>query len=121
MPADIIARQIAHAERAHGKSKVFNRAVNLFHRCAFVEHKHRLTGILLDHPIADKAITHTGNHRCLFYLFGKLHHGGQYIMRRLGTAYHLKQFHHICRAEKMQPDDILWALGKAGNLVQVEG
>ena len=120
MPADIIARQIAHAEGAHRKPKFFYRAVNLFHRRAFIEHKHRLPRILFDHAIADKAITHTGNHRRLLYLFGKLHHGSQYIMRSLATAYHLKQLHHICRAEKMQPHDILWTLGEAGNPVQIE-
>ena len=120
IPADIVAREVAHAKRPHCKTEFLDGVVNLLDRCALVEQEHRLPQILLDHAIADKTIAHPRHHRRLADFFGKFHHGHQYVVRGFFTAYYFQQFHHVRRAEEMHADHVLRALGHLRDAIHIE-
>ena len=53
-------------------------------------------------------------------LRAKRHRGGDHVLRRLLAAHRLEQLHHVGRAEEVQADHVLGALGHRGDLVDVE-
>ena len=120
MPTDIIARQIAHAERAHGKAEFLDRLVDLLGTRTLIDHGHSLRHVLMDHAIADESIAHARDHRGLLDLLGKRHRRCQHIRRRLGTAHHFEQLHDVGRTEKVQPDDILRTLSNRRDVIDIE-
>ncbi|MOA19069.1 hypothetical protein D3C78_1394230 [compost metagenome] len=75
---------------------------------------------MLDHAVADEAVADTGNHGDLLDLLGDAHDRGQNVLAGLRAADDFQQLHDIGRTEEMQADNILRALGEAGNPVQVE-
>ena len=93
----------------------------MLRRGAFVEQKHRLTQVLLDHAIADKAIAYAGHDCGLVDLLGDLHDGDQHILGGLFPAHDFQELHHIGRAEKVHPDHVLRTPGEGCNPVDVEG
>ena len=56
---NVVARQITHAKRAHGKTKLFDSLVDLGGCTSFIEQKATLTAVLLNHAVADKAVADT--------------------------------------------------------------
>ena len=120
-PTNIVARQVTHAERAHGKAKFFHRFVNLRRGATLVQQKATLAAILLDHAVANETITHARYHGGLLDLFRQRHHRGQHVLGRFLTAYHFKQLHHIGRAEEVHADHVLRALGERSNFVDIQG
>ena len=59
VPADVIAGQIAHPERAHCKANLFDRAIHLLWRGAFLKHIQTLTAVLLNHAVTNEAVANT--------------------------------------------------------------
>ena len=88
--------------------------------CAFLEHLGCLRAISTNHAIANEAIAHTRDNRCLLDLLGNLHDGQKHIVRSLCTPNYLEQLHDVCRAEEVSADHILRTFGKARNLVQIQ-
>src|SRR5439155_15600820 len=64
-PADVVARQIRHAERAHRHAPALRRAVHLARRRTFLQQEQGLAEVLLDHAVADEAVAYAGDHRGL--------------------------------------------------------
>src|SRR5450830_279739 len=120
-PANVVARQVTHSERAHGKAKFFHRFVNLRRGAALVQQKATLAAILLDHAVANETVTYARYHGGLLDLFRQRHHGGQHVFGRFLTPYHFQQFHHIGRAEEVHADHVLRALGERSNFVDIQG
>src|SRR5207248_10736379 len=54
-PADVVARQIAHAKRPHRHAETLERAIDLRGGSTFLEEEQRLPQILLDHAVADES------------------------------------------------------------------
>ena len=52
-PADVVAGQVAHAERAHREAELLDRLVHLLRRGALVQQEAGLAAVLLDHAVAD--------------------------------------------------------------------
>ncbi len=101
-PADVVAGQVAHAERAHGEAEPLDRLVHLLRRAALVQQEAGLAAVLLDHAVADEAVADAGDHRRLLDLLGDRHHGGQHVLAGLLAAHHLQQLHHVGRAEEVR-------------------
>jgi hypothetical protein len=70
-PADVVAGQVAHAERAHGEAELLDRAVHLLRRGAFVQQEAGLAAVLLDHAVADEAVGDAGHHGRLLDLLAQ--------------------------------------------------
>ena len=119
-PADVVAGQVAHAKRAHGHAELFHGLIDLRGRATFVQQKAALTAVLLDHAVADEAVAHAGHHSRLADFFGHRHDCGHDVLAGLGGAHHLQQLHHVGRAEKVQADHVLRALGESSDLVDVQ-
>src|SRR6202022_1786071 len=62
-PADVVAGQIAHAQRSHRETELLDRAVDLRGQRALFEHEKRLAEVLLDHSVADEAVAHARHDR----------------------------------------------------------
>ena len=119
-PADIVAGQVAHAERAHRKAESLNRFIDLLGRAAFFKQKPGLAAVLLDHPITDEAVADARDDRGLADFFAQRHHGCQHVFSSLFGAHNFKQPHHVGRAEKVRADHVLRPFREAGNFVHVE-
>ena len=65
VPADVVAREIRHAERAHREAELLDGLVDLLRRGALFQQQQCLLRILVDHAIADEAIADAGHHRGL--------------------------------------------------------
>ena len=120
-PPNVVARQVAHLERSHGKPEAFNGLIDLFGRAALFKQKTSLPGVLLDHSVADETIANAGDHSDFFDFFGDRHHRGQDFLGRFSGAHHLKQFHHVGRREEMHSHDVCRALGERSDGVDVQG
>ena len=120
-PADVIAGQVAHAERTHGKTEFLNRPVHLLGGTALIKQETALPTILFDHAVANKTIADTRHNRGFAYFFGQCHHRGEHVFGGFFTAHHLQQLHHIGRAEEMQAHHVLRPGRKAGDLVHIKG
>jgi hypothetical protein len=108
-PADVVARQVAHAERAHGHAEFLHRLVHLRGRAAFVQQEAALAAVLLDHAVADEAVADAGDHGRLADLLGHGHHRGQHVLGRGIAPHHFQQLHHVGGAEEMQAHHVLRA------------
>ena len=120
-PANVVARQVAHPEGAHGEAKFLNGFVDLGGGAAFFDQEAGLAAVLLDHAVADEAITHARDHRGLFDLLADGHHGGHDVFAGLGTTHDFQQFHHVGWAEEVHAHHVLWPLGEVGDLVHIQG
>ena len=120
-PADVATSQVRHAQRAHGKAELLDGLVDLLHAGAFFQHQQGFTLVLVDHAVADKAITHARHHGGFLDGFGQFHGSGQHVFGGFLTTHHFQQLHDVGRAEEVQADNVFRALGEAGDLVQVQG
>ena len=119
-PANVIACQITHAERTHGKTKFFNGFVDL-RRCAtFFNEEACLTAVLLNHAVANKAIADARNNGCFLDLLAQCHDSGQNIFAGFGATNHFQQFHDVGRTEKVHAHHIFRTLGEGCNFVHIE-
>ena len=57
-PADIQAREVAHAERAHGQAELLQRAVNLLGQGARVDQALGGGTVACQHAVADETVAH---------------------------------------------------------------
>src|SRR6266702_7690618 len=79
-PADVVARQIRHAERAHRHAPAFQRAVHLPGRGPFLQQEQGLADVLLDHAVADETVAYARDHRGLLDFFRQAHHRGEDVL-----------------------------------------
>ena len=119
-PANVVASQVTHTEWAHGHAEFLHGFVHLGGGAAFVQQEAALAAVLLDHAVANKAVTHTRHHGGLADLLGHSHHGGHHVLGGFGTTHHFQQLHHVGRAEEMQAHHVFRALGECGNRVHVQ-
>ena len=119
-PADVQAGEVAHAERAHRHAELLQRAVDLLRQRAGVEQALGRGAVARQHAVADEAVADARDHGDLLDLLGQRHAGGQHVGRGLRAAHHFQQPHHVGRAEEVQADHVLRALGERGDLVDVE-
>ena len=65
--------------------------------------------------------SHTPETTAVFLIFlASAIDGGQHVLGGLLAAHDFQQLHHVGRAEEVQADHVLRALGEAGDLVDVE-
>src|SRR6266702_1376654 len=64
-PADIVARQVRHAKRAHRHAPALHRAVHLGGRGTLLQQDQCRAEVLLDHAVADETLTYARNPRRL--------------------------------------------------------
>ena len=79
-----------------------------------------MAAILFNHAVADKAIAHTGHHRCFLDFFAQSHHGCKHVFAGFFTAHDFQQLHNVSGAEKVRANHVLRAFGKRSNLVHVQ-
>ena len=72
-PTNVVACQITHAERTHGKTKFFYGLVNLRWRATFFNEEACLTAVLFNHAVTNKAIADARNHRSFLNLLAQCH------------------------------------------------
>src|SRR5690606_16191399 len=119
-PAHVIARKVAHGERAHREAEVIEHPIDILDLRAFQNQLLRLFGPLCQHPVADEAVTDPHHDRDLADLLGKRHAGRHDGRARLFRAHFLKQLHNIGGAEEMKADDIVGPRGDRADLVDIE-
>ena len=119
-PANIVARQVAHAKRPHGHAKLLQRLVDLLDGGPFFEHLASLAAVAANHAVTNKAVAHARYHRRLLDLLGQLHDGEQHIVGCFGATHHFEQLHHIGWAKEVGAHHVLGALGEAGDLIEVQ-
>ena len=119
-PADVVAGQIAHAERAHGHAPFLHGLVDLRRRGAFFQQKSGNAAVVLDHAIADEAVADAGDHGRFLDFLRHLHHRRHDILGGRRAAHHFEQLHDIGRAEEVHADHVLRTFGEIGDLVHVE-
>ena len=120
VPADIVSSQITHPERPHGKAEFFDSLVDLRWRTSFIEQHARLPAVLLDHAVADKAITNARYDAGFLDLLANLHDRGQHVLGSVCTTNNLKQLHHVGGAEEVHADNVLRTFCEVGDLVDIE-
>ena len=121
IPADVITRQVAHAERSHRKAEFLDCLVDLLRQAALLQQETSLTTVLLDHAVTDEAVTDTGDNTGFLDLLRQRQRGCQYILGSRLAAHDFQQLHDVCRAEEVGTDHVLWPLGEVGDLVDVQG
>ena len=75
---------------------------------------------MLNHAVADKAVTHARHDGCFLDFFTQRHHGSKHVFAGFFTAHHFEQLHDVGGAEEVRANHVLRALGKGCNLVHVE-
>src|SRR5215468_1446857 len=118
--AHIVAGQIAHGERPHGKAECLHHPVDLFGRGALLQQELRLTAVEHEHAVADEAIAVAGEHRNLAERPAERHHGGDRLCRAMPPAHVLEELHDIRRAEEVRADHLVGAGGARSDHVDVE-
>src|SRR5258706_12157007 len=88
-PADVVARQIRHAERAHRHAPGFQRAVHLTRRGTFLQQEQCLADVLLDHAVTDEAVAYARDHRGLPDPLRQAHARGEDVLGCLPAAHDL--------------------------------
>jgi hypothetical protein len=63
VPADVVAGEVAHAERPHRHAELLHRLVDLLGRGALLQQEAGLARVLLDHAVADEAVGDAGDDR----------------------------------------------------------
>src|SRR5262249_55061084 len=118
-PADVESGQIAHREWAHGQAEVGQHLVDLLGRRAFEQQTLRLLSALMEHPIADEAVTDADQDRDLVDLPPDRHPDRG--LRGFLAAHDLEQAHDVGGTEEVHADYALGPSRRRGDLVDVEG
>ena len=75
-PTNVVACQISHSERTHGKTKFFNGLVDLSRCTTFFNEEASLSAVLLNHAVANEAIAHARHDRSFLDLLAQCHDSG---------------------------------------------
>src|SRR5690348_9791822 len=119
-PTDVEAGEIAHRERAHGKSEIVEHAIHIPWHRTLEHHLLGLAAALRQHAVADEAWADADQDGDLADGLGELHAGGDDFLGGVIGTHDLEQLHHIGRREEVQADDIFRPLGHRRDLVDVE-
>src|SRR5208282_432292 len=119
-PADVETGEIAHGEGAHGKAEIIEDAVDVPGHGALEDEFLRFALPLVQHAIADEAMTHAHEYTDLADLSGKLHDGGDHRLGRLFATHDFQEPHHVRRREEVHADNVIRPARDRGDLVDVE-
>ena len=119
-PFQVDADHVVHAERAHGEAEALQGGVHLVRVGAFEEHAARLEHVGVEHAVADEAVAVAGHHADLADALAQGQGGVEHGRGGAGAAHDLQQLHDVRRAEEVQAEHVLRALGDSGDGVDVQ-
>jgi hypothetical protein len=90
-----VAREIAHAERAHRHPELLERASTCAGDAPSSTQEHRLAQVLLQHPVADEPVADAGHHRGLADALGSCITVCSTSGGRVRAAHDFEQLHHV--------------------------
>ncbi len=107
LPADVVAGQIPHRQRAHGETERLDDAVDLLGRCALLQEELRFRAVEHEHAVADEAVAVAGEHRDLAERLAERHDGSERLPGSGAAAHVLQQLHDVRRTEEVRADHLL--------------
>src|SRR5262249_50650563 len=119
-PADVEPSEVTHREWPHWEAEIVQDLVDLVRQRALEEEPLGLLAALVEHAIANEAVTHTQQDGHLADALAHRHRRRDSRLGRFGAAHVFEQPHDVGRAEEVHADDGLRPAGGRSDLVDVE-